>query len=362
MLVGEWRWPWYHEACAQALERLGQTVIPFGYNRLQTDSLDRASAERRALSRRIQFNVLSGPAIWKINETLVQAAVETRPDVIWLYNAQPITAKTVRKLRAVLPGVTICQYTNDDPFAPNANPIRWRHFKASVRHCDIHFAYRNANDADLRNWGAKEVHLLRSYFIPAKDHPLPPDEIPSEYECDVAFVGHYEDDGRTESLDALSRAGLRVNLFGAGWEPALRRLKSDSPLASQFPVREAMGINYSRTLCGAKIALCFLSKLNRDTYTRRNFEIPAHGVAMLSQYSYDLSTLFAEEREAMYFRSTEELIAKARWMLNNDSARREIAAEGRRKVHHAGHDVGSRMAQWLEKIESHRRMAQARQA
>jgi spore maturation protein CgeB len=106
-------------------------------------------------------------------------------------------------------------------------------------------------------------------------------------------------------------------------------------------------------LCGARIALCFLSKLNRDTYTRRCFEIPASGTLLLSEYSDDLAGMFREGVEADYFRSPEEMIEKIRCYLDDDALRRRVAAAGRLRVVDDGHDVVSRMAQvigWINGI------------
>src|SRR5947208_3167798 len=107
------------------------------------------------------------------------------------------------------------------------------------------------------------------------------------------------------------------------------------------------GDAYNKALCGAKIALCFLSKLNRDTYTRRCFEIPATKTLMLSEYSNDLATLFAEGSEIEFFRSISELVDKATYYVTHPEERLAMAEAGFRRVVEDGHDVRSRMRQVL---------------
>jgi spore maturation protein CgeB len=98
-------------------------------------------------------------------------------------------------------------------------------------------------------------------------------------------------------------------------------------------------------LNSTKIALAFLSKLNADTYTRRCFEIPAAGAFMLAEYSDDLASLFAEGKEADYFRSPEEMMDKVRYYLRHETHRRRIASAGLSRVHLDGHEALDRARQ-----------------
>jgi spore maturation protein CgeB len=103
-----------------------------------------------------------------------------------------------------------------------------------------------------------------------------------------------------------------------------------------------------------------LSKLNRDTYTRRCFEIPATGTLMLSEYSDDLATLFRPGEEADYFASPEEMVDKIRLYIADAPRRARVAAAGQRRVATDGHDVVSRMRQviaWAEEIAAELRDA-----
>src|SRR5207247_1773951 len=131
----------------------------------------------------------------------------------------------------------------------------------------------------------------------------------ARFETDVVFAGHYEADGRQRLVEMLVESGIRLRLFGPEWERPAR----ESRVLRRFsPVDSPRGEDYNKALCGAKIALCFLSKLNRDTYTRRCFEIPAAGVFLLAEYSDDLGGLFKEGVQAEFFRGPDELLRKAR--------------------------------------------------
>jgi len=352
LLVGEYLWPWYQEACARALESLGCEIVRFGWlDDLYQPSSDSSQRVYRSFRHHLEDHFLLGPTLGKINHRLVETARAEKPDVVWFYNVKHIYPTTVRALRKALPRATFCQYANDDPFSPDASKMRWRHFIRSIPFFDLHYCYRQRNIPDFQRHGARQVFLLRSYYIPEEDHPVPEAEIDSRFRCDVVFAGHYEDDGRLESLDALARTGSSVNLFGGGWDGVETRLAADSPLQKCFPVRPVVGDDYRQAICGAKIALCFLSTLNRDTYTRRSFQIPAMGSLMLSQYSEELAKMFEPDRDAAFFHNPDELIQKARWYLEHEAERKEVARQGKQRVERDGHDVTSRMRQFLETLK-----------
>jgi hypothetical protein len=157
----------------------------------------------------------------------------------------------------------------------------------------------------------------------------------------VVFAGHYEADGRLPYIERIAASDIDFRLFGTGWE----RVSQTGPLRRFHPVRRLNGDTYAKGVCAAKIALCFLSTLNRDTYTRRCFEIPAMGTMLLAQRTQDLETLFVPGVEADFFSSTDEMMHKIRHYLAHPELRQSVASAGLRKVHEAGHDVLSRMRQ-----------------
>jgi spore maturation protein CgeB len=350
LLVGEYMWPWYQDACADALEHYGCVVERFGWNGDFRHWREGCSEPfYNSLWHRIQYRLRQGPVVWRIYRRLVRVARQFQPDIVWFYNVQLIAPFVVIKaMRRMVPDATFVQYANDNPFSPAAaRPGLWRHYLNSIPLFDIHFSYRHNNLADYRCRGARSVLLLRSYFIPEADYPEPQQNIPQRYKCDVVFAGHYEDDGRVAILEAICDAGFTLNLFGGGWDAALRKLRPDSSLLRQYPVRPVTGADYRYAICGAKVALCFLSTLNHDTYTRRSFQIPAMKTAMLSQYTDDLANLYVPDVEAVFFNSSEELLDRLAKLLTDDAWRESVADAGYAKVNTAGHHVRGRMKMWL---------------
>jgi len=216
----------------------------------------------------------------------------------------------------------------------------------------FHFCRQCTVDDALR-LGLPRAKILMQCYLPWKDYPhVFMGEENRQWQCEVVFAGHVEPDHRVEYLVRLFREGIVLRLYGdeAPWRRALPR----DVYRHMAPIRNVRGDDYRRALCGAKIAACFFSKWNRDEYTYRSFEIPACGVFMLSERTHGMQELFEEGKEAEFFDSVEEFISKVRFYLRNDSARQRVAAAGRERVVRSGHDIVSRVRQWLRDIEEWR--------
>jgi hypothetical protein len=351
LLVGDYMWPWYQEACALTLEYHGCEVVRFGWlDDFRRWVQGQAEPIYHSIFHRIQYRLRTGPVVWEINRRLLKAAVETNPDIVWFYNVTLISPTVVSKMRALLPDAVFCQYSNDNPFSKTAKPGLWSHYLESIKHFDLHFVFRHSNLIDYQRLGATHVHLLRAYCIPEDEYPIPVDQIPAKFKCDVVFAGHYENDGRVDMLEAICEAGYTLNLFGGGWDAALNQLRPDSPLRAKYPVMPATKDDYRYAICGAKVALCFLSTLNHDTYTRRSFQIPAMRTVMLSQYTDDLASLYQPDVEAVFFKNKSEMLEQLKLLLEDDQKREAIAQAGYKKMYSAGHDVKTRMKVWLNQV------------
>ena len=346
LIAGDWHSEIHEEPVYQALRALGHEPIRFPWFQYFQPALQGSGLRYIDLFvRKLQNKFIAGPLIEQINRDLLTTVRDVIPHLLLVYRGTHITADTLRAIKYWCPSITIAGLNNDNPFSPG-HPYRlWRHFLDAIPEYDVILAYRRRDLEEYRKAGAQKVHLLRSWYVPEYHYPVTlTEEDRKRYECDVVFVGHYESDGRKEVLEAIVRNGFRLRLFGPEWNRVVHR----SPeLRSLSPVEPVWGDEYTKALCGAKVALCLLSKLNRDTYTRRCFEIPATKTMMLSEYSAELATLFREGVEAEFFRSEAELIEKLKRYIKHDEARKSVAEAGYRRVILDGHGVHSRMKELL---------------
>lgn len=341
LVAGNWHSELHEEAAFHALKQLGHEPLKFSWNQYFKGE---GWLKHLALPvYKAQNKYLAGPAVAQLNKDLIALAMRIQPDVIFIYRGSHIYVDTLKQLRHVLEKTKIIGYNNDDPFSPQYPRWVWRHFLASVPEYDLILAYRHRNIDEYLAAGAKRVELLRSWFIPEKNRPVSlTDEERKRFGCDIIFVGHYENDGRQAYLEAILKRGHNLKLFGPEWE---RTSLKSTELEKLAPIRVVRGNEYNKAISASKIALCFLSRLNRDTYTRRCFEIPATNTLLLAEYSDDLASLFDEGKEADFFRNTDELLRKIETYLKDDSRRRTVANAGYERVIKDGHDVVSRMQQ-----------------
>jgi spore maturation protein CgeB len=348
MVAGNWHSGIHEEVVGKAFEALGQKTICFPWHQYFKQTQKPLISVLTDFAGRLQNKLISGPAVFRLNADFLSIALSQKPDAIFIYRGTHIKAETLYLVKSKLPSIVIVGYNNDDPFSKSHSKLLWRHFLKAVPFYDLILAYRHHNIEDFKLAGARHVKLLRSWFVPDLNKPV--ELIPEErnrFGCDILFAGHYEADGRDKLLERILQEGFQFKLFGPEWD---RVVRNSSVLRKLAPVEPLPFAEYNKALCGAKIALCFLSKLNRDTYTRRCFEIPAAGTFMLSEYSDDLAGLYREGTEAEFFRSEKELIFKLKQYVENDDQRRAIAAAGLKRVWADGHDVCSRMEQVLEWI------------
>ena len=345
LIAGDWHSELHEQAVFNAFKALGHDVLKFAWHHYfkPGNRID-------AFNKKVQNRLIAGPIIWKLNQDLIKAAAGFSPDMVFVYRGSHITAGTLKKIKKMHPDATLVGYNNDDPFAKGHPYSLWRHFFKAVPVYDLVLAYRHNNLHDFLRIGAKRVELLRSWYFPERNHPVSLSaEEKIKYECDVVFIGHYEADDRKQYLEELVRQGFKLRLFGPEWNT---RLKDSPQLKTMLPIQSVMGDEYNKALCGAKVALCFLSKLNRDTYTRRCFEIPATGTLMLSEYTDDLASLYKEGDEADFFRTQDELIEKLMLYLGDEKLRKTVASNGYRRVVDDGHNVVTRMKQVLDWVAS----------
>jgi hypothetical protein len=299
---------------------------------------------------RVERRVLLGPGIARIRTRLIERVIQERPDVTLLYQGHYFDRETLERIR---PYTFVAGYHDDDLLGPKKSMLRYRHLLPSLQAYDCYHIIRSVNVRELQAYGIPQVNLLLHSYRPWMHYPVLLNiEEQKWWSSDVVFVGHWEDDMRVNCLSAVARTSTKLRIFGGErhWKPALPR-----DVYEQIrPIPQVFGEQYRKALCGSKIAAAFLSKWNRDDHGMRSFEIPACGVFLLSERTQLLQELFEEGKEAEYFSSPEEFLDKVKFYLEHEDTRTRIAKAGYRRVTSSGHDIYSRMQQWLRDVNNWR--------
>jgi len=272
-----------------------------------------------ALFRKIQINLLIGPAITNYNREIVRLAQERKHDLIYVDQANLLWPQTVRALSAT--GAMVVHYTSE---YFGFRRYTYRHLFKAVDLYDVHVITNTLCEPTLRAKGAKKIIYTRFGYDPTLHHPLQlTQEDIKKYGSDIVFVGHWEP-WTEKMVAALCRAGLNVRVWGPKWWRG-----RSVPATARNPA--VWGNEYVKILAASKIALCFLSKANFNQCASRTFEIPAIGAFMLAERTEEQVSYFREGEEAEFFGSADELVKKAKHYLEHDEERARIAGQGHKR-------------------------------
>lgn len=316
----------------RALARLGHTVR--GVH--TTEPWKRASWFNRQMQRRLR----RGSVVDEINRSVIGAAREYRPDVVWAEKQEFLRVETIEELRKM--GARLVHFTPDPYFFLN-----WKRtplMDDAMPAFDVLVYCKSYEQKDYEALGKPLVYMPLGYCDEVH-RPLPSND--PRWASAVGFLGGWEP-RRQQLLHAVAATGANIKIWGEYWDflrdgrwtprrhIILRQLaggerfhfRRDDVLARAYQGRELYADDYARALTGSRIGLGFLRKVCPDQHTTRTFEIPACGSLLLADRTAEHREFFREGKEAEFFESSEELLDKITFYSSNESARQRIAKAG----------------------------------
>lgn len=283
-----------------------------------------------------------------LKNALMKAVKREQPEIVWFEKCLVLSGGDLRDLRRMgPPGMLLVHYNPDDPFgAYGAKP--WAAFIEAMPEYDVHFVPKPINVEEYEARGAKRVFTYDRAYDPELHKPMVLGaEDKAKYSCDVGFIGTWAPQ-REAVIAQLIQSDIPVYVWGNGW-------KNGTHWSVIRPFWKGAGqfdLDYTKAICGMKIALHFLRHENRDEQDSRTFEIPACGTFMLAERSPAHERLFVEGEEAVFFgNDIEELVAHLHCYLANQKACKKIAAGGRCRCVQSGYDHDSRLQELLRMIK-----------
>lgn len=243
-----------------------------------------------------------------LERRLGAAITRHRPDVVLVFKGATVTPDLIDQLRAG----SRARWYNWFPDSPHLLDLSLRIGAAYDR-----IYIFDTSMAERHRALGRDARYLAEGCEPAFHRPLPD---PAWRRVPIAFVGTNEP-SRARALDAVVDLGLTV--WGPGW-----------------PGGPLYGDDFVRAFSNADVALnvhqFFGEPADRGRYgtgaNRRVFELAAIGTVQLVDAKTDIARNFVEDREVVLFRSTEELTARARALLDDPAGRATIAAAARRRA------------------------------
>jgi spore maturation protein CgeB len=319
-----------------ALERLGETVIPF-----PTSVYEVANP----LLRKVLFRLSAGPGVDRLNADLLRVAKAEQPDVLWADKMLWIRPSTLQQLRKR--GIATVSYMIDNPFGPRRDP-GWRLYRRDIPLYDLHVVQRNKNIVDYKTRGARDVIKIQTAYEPTLNFPPPSGWCDEDCDRGVSFIGTPYDD-RAEILRRLWRdEGFPITVSGN--ERQWRRALDADTFRAIFRHGELYRDAYREGIWKSKINLSFLTHSNQDEFVHKSFEIAGCGGFLLAERSEGHSQRFDEDEEAAFFTGYEELVTKIRRYLPDEAARRNIASAGRARAERDGYHNDRQVGLVLERV------------
>jgi spore maturation protein CgeB len=265
---------------------------------------------------RVGRRVLHRVTARRFNERLLNDLGGERADLILLLKGQHVMPQTVERLRTIAP---VFNFYPDDPFSGHFS-ARLTYGTASLVAYDVCLTFAHHLIPVYRRVGVRAAAYLPFAADPGLHRPPARSGM---VDFDVVFVGNLDAPERVHWLTAV--ADYRLGIFG---EKTRREVPRRSPLRRATFHPPVYGADLAEALSRGAISINILRDQNRLSHNMRSYESPACGAFTLSQRSPELTKLFREGEEVVFFETIEELREQVAYWLARDADRMRIARAG----------------------------------
>lgn len=261
-----------------------------------------------------------GRSIPEVNARFVRAALEFRPEFVWLHlqETNVIQASAIEQLKKSLPKTVVAHWMGDcrrtvSPYLASICRVADLTLISSVGQMDMFIGA-----------GAKEVRYLQIGLDWEEDvmgNPLwtPPFRVP-----EVVFCGTYYHDlypgtvDRVRGINALRAAGLDVGIVGAGWPTG-------------YPVVGTCGVKQQHHVwkrCKVAININNFNDIDHY-YSDRQIIAMASGKPLVCKYIPGLESEFEHGKHCLWYADEAELVRYVKTLLADPGLSQRIGAAGR---------------------------------
>lgn len=264
-----------------------------------------------------------------------------RPDLVMVIKCHWLTPDAVIEMKKR--SGAVFNYYPDSPFGGiRANSSAWL-FQTLPRY-DVVFTFAEHMIPQFKEIGCRQVVYLPFASDPGVHQVLLDDHGLEAYKCDISFVGNVDEE-RAKWLKPLMEYDLK--LWGESYPASVL---DDPVLRTKVQGKALYGADFAKAARASKISLNLMRKQNLGSHNMRTFEAPACRAFVLSQRTPEINRLFVEDKEAVYFSTTDELRAKVDFYLAHQLERDLIATAGWKRA--ASETYSRRAAQILAEYDA----------
>jgi len=262
----------------------------------------------------------------RMNQMLVQAALEFKPDLIHLGKSETVYGATIDEIKRQIDTYVIHFYGDF-----RWDPQPWVVDIGKYADCTL---FNYTDDRILDKYRAAGVRKIDGFWDAGTDPEIfYPHDVPKTK--DVLFMGNNLDiphDGyekRRQLIEEALKQGLDVHVYGQNWEYLLES-GYDTLHIHPFVTEE----EFAEVCSSAKITLGINGVNDVRMYAswRRAVNSMASGAFHLTHYVPDMETLFENRKHLVWFNAVPEAIELIKYYLAHDEEREAIAMAGREKV------------------------------
>ena len=218
-----------------------------------------------------------------------------------------------------------------------------------IPYFDLHVTQRDVSIARLPGRGARDVIKIQTAYEPTLHFPPPPGWTDADRDRGVSFIGTPYDD-RAAFLTRLWKEAASPSP-----SPAPRSGTAHSPpeaAAALYKEGELYSSSTAKPSGDRRSTSASSPTPTRTSSSTRASRSPAAGASCSPSAPPATWHRFVEDKEAVFFSSFEECLAKIRRYLPDEAARNRIAAAGHARAISAGYSNDHQVSLILDRIRT----------
>ena len=251
-----------------------------------------------------------------MNNLFIDLIRKEKPDYVFLTMIHDeFLLETFEKVKEVSPKTKLINFFSDD---------EWRfdnyskYFSPLIDFCITSYepTYKKARKLRLNNFYLMPFSCNTNIFKKLKEEKI----------YDIGFIGQPTPE-RARVLSKLIENGVKVNIWGKGWEntPEFQKIKGNY---------HGIAEDINKTTNQIKIMLNFIMD-DRDEKIQikgRITHVAGSGTFQIITDNTETKSMFLEDKEVAYFKNQEDLENEIKYYLSNEKEREEIAARAHKKI------------------------------